>query len=76
MRTVPSALRRGVARALLERLIALARERRYRRINLETGTGEPFAAAHALYGSRGFVPSEAFGDYELTTFNRCYELKL
>lgn len=76
MRTASTARRRGVARTMLEHLIAEARRRGYARINLETGTNEPFAPARALYEGHGFVPSDPFGDYALTEFNRCYELRL
>ena len=76
MRTAPAALRRGVARTILAALIAEARRRGYTRLNLETGTGRPFAPAHALYERHGFVPCGAFADYALTEFNRCYELRL
>ncbi|MEH6723139.1 MAG: GNAT family N-acetyltransferase, partial [Qipengyuania sp.] len=40
MRTADGALRRGVGQALLDRIIGIARERGYRRLLLETGTGE------------------------------------
>ncbi len=40
MRTADTALRRGVGQSLLDRIIAIARERGYRRVLLETGTGE------------------------------------
>jgi putative acetyltransferase len=36
---------------------------------LETGTGEAFAAAHALYLRNGFVWCGSFGDYQATAFN-------
>jgi len=51
---VPGARRRGVARALLEEIIAEAREARVARLFLEVR--ESNAAAHALYASRGFKP--------------------
>src|SRR5688572_22918228 len=37
MRTVRDHLRKGVAAAMLERILAEARKRRYRRLSLETG---------------------------------------
>jgi [ribosomal protein S18]-alanine N-acetyltransferase len=51
---VPTARRRGVARALLEGIIAEARESRIARLFLEVR--ESNAAARALYASRGFKP--------------------
>ena len=51
---VPTARRRGVARALLEAIIAEAREAGIARLFLEVR--ESNAAARALYASRGFKP--------------------
>ena len=68
MRTAPAQLRRGVAGALLDHLVAEARARGYRRLSLETGSNAPFAAAHALYRRAGFVECAPFGDYHDTVF--------
>jgi putative acetyltransferase len=76
MRTAPDQLRKGVATAMLGHLLATARSRGYRRVSLETGTNEAFAPARAMYEAAGFTPCAAFGDYELTDFNRCYSLAL
>jgi putative acetyltransferase len=76
MRTHPSQLRKGVAAALLEHIIAEARARGYRRLSLETGSGEAFEPALALYRRRGFANGEAFGDYEHTEFNQLLHLPL
>lgn len=70
MRTAASALRRGVASAILTHLIERARAAGMTRLNLETGTGPAFDAAEALYRRHGFVPCAPFGDYEATDFNR------
>ena len=51
---VPTARRHGVARALLEAIIAEARESRIARLFLEVR--ESNAAARALYASMGFLP--------------------
>lgn len=51
---VPTARRRGVARALLEEIVAEAREARIARLFLEVR--ESNAAARALYASMGFAP--------------------
>ena len=59
----PRARRRGVARALLDHLVAAARERGHRRLSLETGAQPAFAAARTLYASAGFTQCDAFGDY-------------
>jgi putative acetyltransferase len=63
MHTSAEARRRGVARAIVERLIDLARERGYHRLYLETGSMEAFAPARALYESVGFVECGPFADY-------------
>jgi GNAT superfamily N-acetyltransferase len=53
MYVVPTARRRGVARALLAALEAAARERGYRVVRLDTGPRQPHAMA--LYASQGYV---------------------
>lgn len=63
MRTATSYLRRGVAAALLEHLIDVARARGYRRLSIETGSMDAFAPARALYARFGFEPTTPFGDY-------------
>lgn len=76
MRTHPSHLRKGVAAALLDHIVAEARRRGLARLSLETGLGEPFGAAIALYRRRGFVEGEAFADYVKSDFNRFFHLEL
>lgn len=69
MRTRPGFLRRGVGQAVLDEIVRTARSRGYERLYLETGTGDAFAAAHALYLRNGFEWCGAFGSYEATEFN-------
>ena len=76
MRTAPEQVRRGVAAAMLDHLIAEARARGYRQVSLETGSNEPFAPARALYERAGFLPCGPFADYEDMTFSRYYTLAL
>jgi putative acetyltransferase len=76
MRTAPAALGRGVGRKILHRIVAEARSRGYRRLSLETGSTEPFAAALRLYESEGFVACGAFGDYQDTPFTRFFTRQL
>ena len=76
MRTRADALRQGVARALLEAIIAQAKEVRLNRLSLETGSGPAFEPALALYRARGFRNGDAFADYENTEFNQCLHLDL
>lgn len=63
MRTARAHLRKGVADAVLQRIIAEAARRGYRRLSLETGNTEPFRPAHRLYEKHGFTLCGPFGDY-------------
>ena len=69
MRTASAHLRKGVARAMLRHILAEARARGLRRVNLETGTPAPFAAAQKLYASEGFVECGPFADYVLDPYS-------
>jgi putative acetyltransferase len=63
MHTVESARGQGIGRAMVDHLLRVARERGFRRVSLETGAMDAFAAARSLYASAGFEPCEPFGDY-------------
>jgi putative acetyltransferase len=76
MRTAPGALGQGVGRSVLHHIVAEARRRGYRRLSLETGSSEPFAAALRLYQSEGFVPCGPFGEYRDTPFTRFFTREL
>ena len=76
MRTDPAHIRKGVAATLLEHMLAVARQRGYRRLSLETGSGPPFEAALSLYRKYGFVNGGAFGDYVHSDFNQFLHLDL
>jgi putative acetyltransferase len=76
MHTAAEARGRGVGRAMLRHLLAVARSRGYRRVSLETGTTPGFAAARAMYVSAGFEPAEPFGGYQRTEDNTFYRLAL
>ena len=65
---------RGVASALLSQACEEAARRGYRRVSLETGSGEFFAPARALYAKFGFVDTEPFGDYKPDP-NSCFMTK-
>jgi putative acetyltransferase len=69
MHTVEAARGQGIGRAMVEHLIAVARERGFSRVSLETGTGPAFAAARTLYAGAGFVPCDPFGGYRRTDNN-------
>jgi putative acetyltransferase len=76
MRTVDEHLRKGVAAAILEHIIAEARTRGYSRLSLETGSGRAFEPALKLYRKYGFVEGGAFGGYEKSPFNQFLHLDL
>jgi putative acetyltransferase len=64
MRTSSSQRRKGVASALLDHVLEVARERGYHSLSLETGSYEFFAPARALYEKFGFEYCGPFGGYE------------
>lgn len=76
MRTHPDFLRRGVGALVLETIIGAARAAGMARLSLETGSGPAFEPALALYRRRGFLPGDAFGDYEASAFNQFLHLAL
>ncbi|MEM1064471.1 MAG: GNAT family N-acetyltransferase [Pseudomonadota bacterium] len=63
MHVAEAARGKGLARAILERLLAEARVSGLTRVSLETGTQEPFAPARALYAKTGFTPCAPFAQY-------------
>jgi putative acetyltransferase len=63
MRTVRAHLRKGVAAAMLERILSEARKRGFRRLSLETGAPDAFLPARRLYERYGFVRCGPFADY-------------
>ena len=76
MRTHPHFLRRGVAAALLDHIINVARTRGMRQLSLETGSGPAFEPALQLYRGRGFTAGGAFADYQKSAFNQFLHLRL
>ncbi|MDH6226776.1 MULTISPECIES: GNAT family N-acetyltransferase [Streptomyces] len=63
MRTTAAARGRGIASAVLEHLTGLAERGGYRRLSLETGVEDYFAAARRLYARHGFTECGPFADY-------------
>ncbi len=63
MRTLPDHLRSGVGAAIVGHILTAARAAGMTRLSLETGSGDAFEPAHALYRRFGFTPCDAFGDY-------------
>jgi len=63
MRTATQHRRKGVAAKLMQHLLTEANQRAYRRLSLETGSQESFAAARNLYASFGFQYCAPFAEY-------------
>jgi putative acetyltransferase len=69
MRTATAHLRKGVAATLMRHILDEAGRRSYRRLSLETGSGEPFAPAIELYTRFGFRTCGPFADYREDPFS-------
>jgi putative acetyltransferase len=69
MRTATPHLRRGVARRVLEHILAEATQRGYRTVYLETGSTPPFDPARRMYESFGFGYCGPFADYLADDFS-------
>lgn len=63
MRTVSTHRRKGVARAMLQHIIAEARRCSYTRLSLETGSMRAFEPARRLYENFGFAYCSPFAGY-------------
>lgn len=63
MRTAAAHLRKGVARTMLQHIMAEAKRRGYQRLSLETGAMPAFEPARQLYAGFGFNFCEPFADY-------------
>jgi putative acetyltransferase len=66
----------GVGRAMVDHLLAVATDRNYRRVSLETGTMDAFAPARALYTKVGFEPCPPFGEYTVNPHSACMTIDL
>jgi len=64
MYTAENVRRRGVARALLQHIVAEARSSGLARLSLETGSWDYFEPARALYRSLGFSACGPFASYK------------
>lgn len=69
MHVAEAARGQGAARALMEHLIAQARQQGLQKMWLETGNTKGFQAALALYAKLGFTQCPPFGGYQETDFN-------
>ena len=76
MHTGEAARGRGIGRAMVTHLLAVARTRGFRRVSLETGTTAAFAPARALYQSAGFISCGPFASYQPSEDNLFLTLEL
>ena len=76
MRTHEAHLRKGIAAAILEHILTIARQRGYIRLSLETGRGSSFEPALSLYRKYGFKNGEAFSDYKASDFSQFLHLEI
>lgn len=63
MHVLDEARGRGLARVMLDHLVTEAARAGYRRLSLETGAQDSFAASRSLYASHGFVVCPPFEGY-------------
>jgi putative acetyltransferase len=66
----------GLGRRMLDHLLAVARERGYERVNLETGTMASFEPARKLYDTAGFRPCAPYAGYPPSSDNTFMTLDL
>lgn len=64
MRTARYFLRQGIAKLLMEHMIAQAHRLGYQKLSLETGTMDAFLPAQKLYQQLGFTQCLPFADYQ------------
>ena len=61
---------------MVDHLLAVAGDRGYGRVSLETGTMEAFAPARRLYHAAGFTPCPPFGGHTANPHSVCMTLEL
>ena len=76
MFTDPQVRGKRIGSALLEAIVALAREKGLPTLMLETGTGPGMAEAHRLYTRSGFVTRGPFLDYPDSEWSAFFEMPL
>jgi putative acetyltransferase len=69
MRVADAFLGQGIGRAILEHLMAEARNRGLESLWLETGSSPPFTPALRLYESAGFIKCGPFEGYQEDPFS-------
>ncbi len=76
MFTDPEVRGKRIGSALLDAIVALAREKNLPTLMLETGTGPGMAEAHRLYSRSGFVTRGPFLDYPDSEWSAFFEMPL
>lgn len=76
MFTDPAVRGQRIGSALLDAIVALAREKGLPTLMLETGTGPGMAEAHRLYTRSGFVTRGPFLDYPDSEWSAFFEMPL
>jgi putative acetyltransferase len=76
MHVAAAARGRGIGRAIVDHLVAVAAGRGYRRVSLETGTMSEYASARRLYAKIGFTSCEPFAEYTANPYSMCMTLEL
>jgi putative acetyltransferase len=76
MYTRPEVRGRRVGVALLEAIVALARDKGIPHLMLETGNAKGFEPAHRLYSRAGFTRCGAFLDYPDSEYSAFFEIWL
>jgi putative acetyltransferase len=76
MHVTEEARRQGIGRALLDHLLAVAADRGYSRVSLETGAMEAYAPARSLYRKAGFRTCAPFGGYTSNPYSLCMSVAL
>ena len=76
MHTSEAARGQGVGRTMVDHILAVAADRSYQRVSLETGTGDAFVPARSLYTKVGFKPCAPFGEYTDNPYSACMTIDL
>jgi putative acetyltransferase len=76
MHTSAAVRGQGVGRAMVDHLLAIAADRRYQRVSLETGTVDAFLPARRLYARVGFKACEPYGEYTVNPHSTCMTIKI
>lgn len=63
MHTIGELRGQGLAARMLDHIAAVARQRGYQRLSLETGSADGFRSARTLYARYGFTPCGPFSFY-------------